>query len=174
MDLDAGQMSHALVGLQPNTDYVVMVAPLFGQLEGPTATVQQRTGRCWVQVMLSCCCAGEEAGTSPHSPYPAVCWVAGSRVAQGTLAHEVPLAEAGTDQTLQTNILGPTSIQVLWTSARDARGYRLEWKRATGGLGVPVAPVGLPCQQLALTLPFLQDQSPPEWCLSPAAPIPTS
>ncbi|NXY20585.1 CO7A1 protein, partial [Atrichornis clamosus] len=40
--------------------------------------------------------------------------------------------QAGTDQTLQTNILGPTSIQVLWTSARDARGYRLEWKRATG------------------------------------------
>ncbi|KAF4799411.1 hypothetical protein TURU_054803 [Turdus rufiventris] len=83
VDLDAGQTSHALVGLQPNTDYVVMVAPLFRQLEGPTATVRQRT-------------------------------------------------EAGTDQTLQTNILGPTSIQVLWTSARDARGYRLEWKRATG------------------------------------------
>ncbi|KAL2299817.1 hypothetical protein Nmel_012667 [Mimus melanotis] len=83
VDLDAGQTSHALVGLQPNTDYVVMVAPLFRQLEGPTATVQQRT-------------------------------------------------EAGTDQMLQTNILGPTSIQVLWTSARDARGYRLEWKRATG------------------------------------------
>ncbi|NXC79092.1 CO7A1 protein, partial [Cercotrichas coryphoeus] len=40
--------------------------------------------------------------------------------------------QAGTDQMLQTNILGPTSIQVLWTSARDARGYRLEWKRATG------------------------------------------
>ncbi|KAI1234455.1 Collagen alpha-1(VII) chain, partial [Lamprotornis superbus] len=93
VDLDAGQTSHALVGLQPNTDYVVTVAPLFRQLEGPTATVHQRT-------------------------------------------------EAGTDQTLQTNILGPTSIQVLWTSARDARGYRLEWKRATGGLGVPVAPVG--------------------------------
>ncbi|TRZ13503.1 hypothetical protein HGM15179_013603 [Zosterops borbonicus] len=40
--------------------------------------------------------------------------------------------QAGTDQTLQTSILGPTSIQVLWTSAHDARGYRLEWKRATG------------------------------------------
>lgn len=53
MDLDAGQMSHALVGLQPNTEYVVTVAPLFRQLEGPTATVQQRTGRCWVWVMPS-------------------------------------------------------------------------------------------------------------------------
>nr|XP_041574710.1 collagen alpha-1(VII) chain isoform X10 [Taeniopygia guttata] len=83
VDLDAGQMSHALVGLQPNTDYVVTVAPLFRQLEGPAATVQQRT-------------------------------------------------EAGSIQALQTNILGPTSIQVLWTSAREARGYRLEWKRATG------------------------------------------
>ncbi|RLV99448.1 hypothetical protein DV515_00009730 [Chloebia gouldiae] len=83
VDLDARQMSHALVGLQPNTDYVVTVAPLFRQLEGPAATVRQRT-------------------------------------------------EAGSVQTLQTNILGPTSIQVLWTSARDARGYRLEWKRATG------------------------------------------
>lgn len=49
----------------------------------------------------------------------------------------IHLAEAGAEQTLQTNILGPTSIQVLWTRARDARGYRLEWKRATGGLGVP-------------------------------------
>ncbi|RMC00145.1 hypothetical protein DUI87_23556 [Hirundo rustica rustica] len=83
VDLDARQMSHALVGLQPNTDYVVTVAPLFRQLEGPTATVWQRT-------------------------------------------------EAGTDQTLQTNILGPTSIRVLWTRARDAHGYRLEWKSATG------------------------------------------
>lgn len=101
-------------------------------------------------------------------------WVAGSRVAQGTLAHGVPLAEAGSVQTLQTNILGPTSIQVLWTSAREARGYRLEWKRATGRLEVPVAPPGPPCQQLAVILPFLQDQSPPEQCLSPAAPILTS
>ncbi|XP_009076240.1 PREDICTED: collagen alpha-1(VII) chain, partial [Acanthisitta chloris] len=83
VDLDAGRSSHALVGLQSNTDYVVTVAPLYGQLEGPTATVRQRT-------------------------------------------------EAGTDQMLQTNILSPTSIQVLWTSAHDAHGYRLEWKRATG------------------------------------------
>ncbi|KAJ7406919.1 hypothetical protein WISP_130785 [Willisornis vidua] len=83
VDLDAGRTSHALVGLQPNTDYVVTVAPLFGQLEGPTATLRQRT-------------------------------------------------DTGKDQMLQTNILSPTSIQVLWTSARDARGYRLEWKRATG------------------------------------------
>lgn len=73
-------------------------------------------------------CAG--AGDTPW-------WVASSRVAQGSLAHGVPLAEAGAEQTLRTNILGPTSIQVLWTSARDARGYRLEWKRATGRLGAP-------------------------------------
>lgn len=61
------------------------------------------------------------------------------RVAQGSLAHGVLPAEAGVEQTLQTNILGPTSIQVLWTGARDARGYRLEWKRATGGLRLPSA-----------------------------------
>lgn len=61
----------------------------------------------------------------------------GGRVAQGSHSHGVPLAETGAEQTLRTNILGPTSIQVLWTGARDARGYRLEWKRATGGLGVP-------------------------------------
>lgn len=54
VDLDAGRTSHALGGLQPNTDYVVTVAPLFGQLEGPTATVRQRTGRWWVRVMPSC------------------------------------------------------------------------------------------------------------------------
>ncbi|KAK2534726.1 Col7a1 [Columba livia] len=83
VDLDARRTSHALGGLQPSTDYVVTVAPLFGQLEGPTATVRQRT-------------------------------------------------EASAEQMLRTNILGPTSIQVLWTSAHDARGYRLEWKRATG------------------------------------------
>lgn len=51
VDLDAGRTSHVLGGLQPNTDYVVMVAPLFGQLEGPMATVRQKTGRWWVWVM---------------------------------------------------------------------------------------------------------------------------
>lgn len=51
MDLDAGKTSHPLEGLQPNTNYIVMVTPLFGQLEGPTATVRQRTGRWWVWVM---------------------------------------------------------------------------------------------------------------------------
>lgn len=54
VDLDAGQTSHALGGLQPNTDYVVTVAPLFGQLEGPMATLRQKTGRWWVWVMSSC------------------------------------------------------------------------------------------------------------------------
>lgn len=49
----------------------------------------------------------------------------------------VTFAEAGTEQTLRTNILSPTSIQVLWTAIREARGYRLEWKRATGGLTAP-------------------------------------
>lgn len=49
VDLDAGRTSHALVGLLPSTDYVVTVSPLFGQLEGPLATVRQRTGRGQVQ-----------------------------------------------------------------------------------------------------------------------------
>ncbi|XP_062441893.1 collagen alpha-1(VII) chain [Rhea pennata] len=83
VELDAGRTSHALGGLQPGTDYLVTVAPLFGQLEGPAASVRRRT-------------------------------------------------EAGAEQSLRTNILGPTSIQVLWTAIREARGYRLEWKRATG------------------------------------------
>ncbi|XP_065543694.1 collagen alpha-1(VII) chain [Lathamus discolor] len=105
VDLDAGRTSHALGGLQPNTDYVVAVAPLFGQLEGPAGTVRQRT-------------------------------------------------EAGAEQMLRTNILGPTSIQVLWTSARDARGYRLEWKRATGP--EPPRTVSLPSSTNTYQLTGLQ------------------
>ncbi|XP_061864653.1 collagen alpha-1(VII) chain [Colius striatus] len=105
MDLDAGRTSHVLVGLQPNTDYMATVTPLFGQLEGPTATIRQRTG-------------------------------------------------AGAEQTLRTNILGPTSIQVLWTSARDARGYRLEWKRATGP--EPPRTVSLPSSTNTYQLTGLQ------------------
>ncbi|KAM4654580.1 collagen alpha-1(VII) chain [Amazona ochrocephala] len=105
VDLDSGRTSHALMGLQPNTDYVVAVAPLFGQLEGPAATMRQRT-------------------------------------------------EAGAEQMLRTNILGPTSIQVLWTSARDARGYRLEWKRATGP--EPPRTVSLPSSTNTYQLTGLQ------------------
>jgi len=71
-------------------------------------------------------------------------WVAGGRVARASPAHGVALAGAGMEQTLRTSILGPTSIQVHWTGARDARGYRLEWKRATGGLQVPGHPHGPP------------------------------
>lgn len=73
MDLDAGQMSHALVGLQPNTDYVVMVAPLFRQLEGPTATVWQRTGRCWVQVIHPAAVHGKRQGPALKAPILAKC-----------------------------------------------------------------------------------------------------
>ncbi|XP_051483825.1 collagen alpha-1(VII) chain [Apus apus] len=105
VDLDAGRTSHTLGGLQPNTDYVVTVAPLFEQLEGPVATVRQRT-------------------------------------------------EAAVEQTLRTNILGPTSIQVLWTSTRDARGYRLEWKRATGP--EPPRTVSLPSSANTYQLTGLQ------------------
>lgn len=159
VDLDAGRTSHVLGGLQPNTDYVVMVAPLFGQLEGPTATVRQKTGRWWVWVMRTCCwplalspvpLPRDGVGTSTLGPTPRCsppsCVRGPGTCRGGWPAAEwhraawptgVPLAEAGAEQTLRTNILGPTSIQVLWTSARDARGYRLEWKRATGGLGAP-------------------------------------
>lgn len=73
MDLDAGQMSHALVGLQPNTEYVVTVAPLFRQVEGPTATVQQRTGRCWVQVMPSWREEGRKQGPALKALILAMC-----------------------------------------------------------------------------------------------------
>ncbi|NXD66125.1 CO7A1 protein, partial [Eolophus roseicapillus] len=62
--------------------------------------------------------------------------------------------QAGAEQMLRTNILGPTSIQVLWTSARDARGYRLEWKRATGP--EPPRTVSLPSSTNTYQLTGLQ------------------
>uniref|UniRef100_K7G4Y9 Collagen alpha-1(VII) chain n=1 Tax=Pelodiscus sinensis TaxID=13735 RepID=K7G4Y9_PELSI len=82
-DVDASKNSYLLTGLQPGTDYLLTVMPLYGQIEGPPASIRRRT-------------------------------------------------ETGIVQSLRTVILGPTSIQVLWNIIRDARGYRLEWKRATG------------------------------------------
>ncbi|XP_025931268.1 collagen alpha-1(VII) chain [Apteryx rowi] len=105
VELDAGRTSHALGGLQPSTDYLVTVTPLYGRLEGPAASVRHRT-------------------------------------------------EAGMEQILRTNILGPTSIQVLWTAIREARGYRLEWKRATGP--EPPRTVSLPSSVSTYQLTGLQ------------------
>lgn len=126
---------------------------------------------------LPCChCHGmrENHPIALHqSDAPVVCGAGGS-VARGSLAHGVPLAEAGAEQMLRTNILGPTSIQVLWTSAHDARGYRLEWKRATGRLRVPHYPHGPPVPAACTDPRSSQDRSPPGRCRSPAAPTPTS
>ncbi|NXG56027.1 CO7A1 protein, partial [Hemiprocne comata] len=69
--------------------------------------------------------------------------------------------QAGGEQTLRTNILGPTSIQVLWTSTRDARGYRLEWKRATGRLGMLPVPHRLPAPAAGGDPPLPAGPEPP-------------
>lgn len=114
-------------------------------------------------------------GPSPMAPHRGdaptlLCgWVAGGGVARGSLAHRVPLAEAGAEQALRTNILGPTSIQVLWTGAREARGYRLEWKRATGGLGAPGLPHRLPVLAASSDPPFLTGPEPPRTVSLPSS-----
>ncbi|XP_078518525.1 collagen alpha-1(VII) chain [Lissotriton helveticus] len=40
--------------------------------------------------------------------------------------------DSGIVQTLRTFIVGPTTIRVNWNIIPEARGYRLEWRRATG------------------------------------------
>lgn len=106
-------------------------------------------------------CAG--AGDAPGGGWP-VAEQHGSAWPTG-----VPLAEAGTEQTLRTNILGPTSIQVLWTGARDARGYRLEWKRATGGLGVPGHPCRPPVPAAGSDPPLPAGPEPPRTVSLPSS-----
>ncbi|XP_078241389.1 collagen alpha-1(VII) chain isoform X4 [Pogona vitticeps] len=82
-DVDPSKNSFLLTGLQPNTDYVVTVAPVYRQVEGPKASIRRRT-------------------------------------------------EILTVQTLRIITVDPTSIQVAWNIIPNARGYRLEWRKATG------------------------------------------
>uniref|UniRef100_A0A8C0GBP7 Collagen alpha-1(VII) chain n=1 Tax=Chelonoidis abingdonii TaxID=106734 RepID=A0A8C0GBP7_CHEAB len=95
--------SYLLTGLQPDTDYLLTVTSLYGQVEGPPASIRRRTG---------------------------------------------------VFQSLRTVILGPTSIQVAWNIIRDARGYRLEWRRATGA--EPPKTVSLPTNINSYQLTGLQ------------------
>lgn len=46
MDVDSSKNSYLLTGLQSSTDYLVHVSPLYGQSEGPKASVTGRTGGC--------------------------------------------------------------------------------------------------------------------------------
>ncbi|XP_070587488.1 collagen alpha-1(VII) chain-like, partial [Erythrolamprus reginae] len=80
-DVDARENSYLLTGLQPNTDYLVSVVPLYGQVEGPKASIRRRT--------------------------------------------EIA-------QILRTIAVDPTSIKVAWNIIPNARGYRLEWRKAAG------------------------------------------
>uniref|UniRef100_A0A8C3RII3 Collagen alpha-1(VII) chain n=1 Tax=Chelydra serpentina TaxID=8475 RepID=A0A8C3RII3_CHESE len=102
-EVDASKNSYLLTGLQPDTDYLLTVTSLYGQVEGPPASIRRRTG---------------------------------------------------VFQSLRTVILGPTSIQVAWNIIRDARGYRLEWKRATGA--EPPQTVSLPTNINSYQLTGLQ------------------
>nr|XP_048713923.1 collagen alpha-1(VII) chain isoform X3 [Caretta caretta] len=104
-DVDASKNSYLLTGLQPDTDYLLTVISLYGQVEGPPASIRRRT-------------------------------------------------ETGIVQSLRTVILGPTSIQVAWNIIRDARGYRLEWRRATGA--DPPQTVSLPTNINSYQLTGLQ------------------
>ncbi|XP_062825428.1 collagen alpha-1(VII) chain [Anolis carolinensis] len=102
-DVDPSKNSYLLTGLQPNTDYLVTVAPIYGQVEGPKASIRRRT--------------------------------------------EIV-------QTLRTVTIDPTSIQVAWNIIPNARGYRLEWKKATGV--EPPKTVSLPTNENSYTLTALQ------------------
>lgn len=96
MELDARQTSHVLGGLQPGTDYVVTVAPLFGQLEGPAASVRQRTGTGWARPLLVGLLAssrGRDEGSGWHSPTGSVC--RGGRGADAADQHPGPHGHPG-------------------------------------------------------------------------------
>ncbi|NWH76187.1 CO7A1 protein, partial [Piaya cayana] len=77
--------------------------------------------------------------------------------------------QVGAEQTLRTNIVSPTSIQVLWTGTRDARGYRLEWKRATGGSGAPGSPRNLPVPASSSDSPLPTGPEPPRTVSLPSS-----
>ncbi|KAM6470386.1 collagen alpha-1(VII) chain [Liasis olivaceus] len=102
-DVDASKNSYMLTGLQPNTDYLVSVAPVYGQIEGPKASIRRRT--------------------------------------------EIA-------QILRTIAVDPTSIKVAWNIIPNARGYRLEWRKATG-VDSPRT-VSLPTNENSYTLTGLQ------------------
>ncbi|KAK9406165.1 collagen alpha-1VII chain [Crotalus adamanteus] len=102
-DVDASKNSYLLTRLQPNTDYLVSVAPLYGQVEGPKASIRRRT--------------------------------------------EIA-------QILRTVAVEPTSIKVAWNIIPNARGYRLEWRKATG-VDSPKT-VSLPTNENSYTLSDLQ------------------
>ncbi|XP_032094990.1 collagen alpha-1(VII) chain [Thamnophis elegans] len=102
-DVDASKNSHLLTGLQPNTDYLVSVAPLYGQVEGPKASIRRKT--------------------------------------------EIA-------QILRTIAVDPTSIKVAWNIIPNARGYRLEWRKATGADSPKT--VSLPTNENSYTLSGLQ------------------
>ncbi|KAL7986113.1 hypothetical protein Chor_011279, partial [Crotalus horridus] len=102
-DVDASKNSYLLTRLQPNTDYLVSVVPLYGQVEGPKASVRRRT--------------------------------------------EIA-------QILRTIAVEPTSIKVAWNIIPNARGYRLEWRKATG-VDSPKT-VSFPTNENSYTLSDLQ------------------
>ncbi|XP_062977415.1 collagen alpha-1(VII) chain [Elgaria multicarinata webbii] len=104
-DVDSSKNSFLLTGLQPDTDYLVTVAPFYGQVEGPRASIRRRTEFLIVQ-------------------------------------------------TLRTIAIDPTSIQVAWNIIPNARGYRLEWRKATGV--DPPKSVSLPTNENSYTLTGLQ------------------
>lgn len=116
--LGAGALSATLSNLRPNTEYVVTLRARYAQQPAATASLTARTRKHHAAVPMQGHHLWGDKEMGWHNLW-------------------VPFAEAGTEQTLRTNILSPTSIQVLWTAIREARGYRLEWKRATGGLTAP-------------------------------------
>ncbi|KAG8128134.1 hypothetical protein E2320_014986, partial [Naja naja] len=102
-DVDASKNSYLLTGLQSNTDYLVSVAPLYGQVEGPKTSIRRRT-----------------------------------EIAQN----------------LRTIAVDPTSIKVAWNIIPNARGYRLEWRKATGADSLKS--ISLPTNENSYTLSGLQ------------------
>ncbi|XP_053155536.1 collagen alpha-1(VII) chain isoform X2 [Hemicordylus capensis] len=104
-EVDPSKNFFLLTGLQPNTEYVVTVLPIYGQLEGPKVSIRRRT-------------------------------------------------DIGIVQTLRTITIDPTSIQVAWNIIPNARGYRLEWRKAIGT--EPPKAVSLPTNENSYTLTGLQ------------------
>ncbi|XP_058023138.1 collagen alpha-1(VII) chain isoform X1 [Ahaetulla prasina] len=102
-DVDASKNSYLLTRLQPNTDYLISVTSLYGQEEGPKASIRRRT--------------------------------------------EIA-------QILRTIAVDPTSIKVAWNIIPNARGYRLEWRKATGADSPKT--VSLPTNENSYTLSGLQ------------------
>nr|XP_014341886.1 PREDICTED: collagen alpha-1(VII) chain [Latimeria chalumnae] len=192
--LGADVLSTTLSELQPDTEYVITLYPVYPRNTAAPSSITGRTLRLeGVQRLLG----REVTSQSAQLTWSSVQGATGYRLAWGPIAgrgirkvdvegnkdsyllqnlrpeteyivtltalygtSEGPAAtarfktEAEESQVLQTFSISPNSIQVSWKVIREARGYRLEWRRAAEG--APLQTISLPTSTNSYDITGLQ------------------